>query len=302
MAVSGNRKRSAQKGHWGLATSVTLADGTEAFVPASALYNSAGNAIGTSTIGSNTSLNVNIEDVDNEMVNTLMHKATGTTFTLSGAIAAGDTIINLTSVTGLNVGDHLELSEGDAFQYTLPKVTAINTLAVSLDGPVDVAYTTAATVEIVLINMAAAVGSLASPVSFRMQPHATEIWHITRMLFTMTHKSQATDVLFGSLTGLTNGVVLRSTTNLVGVRTLANWKDNHDIKEDMFDVTYSDKAGPTLFGTNGRWTFTTAGSIVRLDGSQSDFIEALIQDNLTASTAELSKYEIKMQGHVEAIG
>lgn len=269
----------------------------------SVLLDGSGNVIGSSTVGSNTSLNVNIEDVDTELVNVFMHQLTGTTFTLSGAIAVGDTVINLTSVSGLSVGDHLVITENSQLQYTLPQVTAINTLAVTLDGPMDLAYTTSATIELTIENMATAAGSLASPVSFVAKPHASEIWHITRMNFTMTHKSAATDDAFGSLTALTNGVVLRSNTGLLGFRTYANWKDNHDFKKDMNDVDYSDKAGPSLFGTWGRWSWMQrTGTVIRLDGATNDEIEVLVQDDLTADTAELSRFEIKMQGHVEVIG
>jgi len=266
------------------------------------IYDANGNPIGTSTIGTNTSLNVNIEDVDIQMVNNLFHNLSGTTFTLASGVAAGATEITVTDATGLSVNDRLVITEGGNFEITLPAITAIATNTLTLDGPLDKAYTTAATIELCTVNMAVS-GSLASPVSYIVKPHSTQIWHLTRLNLAMIHKSAATDALFGSLAAITNGVVLRATTALNGVQTFANWKKNQHIKEDMYDVTYSDKAGPSLFGTSGRWSFEQrTGAVIRLDGAENDEVEILIQDDLTASSNEIADFQVKIQGHVEVVG
>lgn len=265
------------------------------------LYDQFNNPIGSSTIGRNTSLNVNVEDVDTEIVNLEMHTSDGN-YTLASDTTVGDTAITVTDATGLSVGDRLELSEEINFQYTLPTITVIVSNTLTLDGPIDVAYTTAATVRHIAANMAV-VGTLASPISYEIGPHSSQVWHLTRLNFTMVHKTQGTDALFGSLVALKHGVIIRQHTALLGVRTIANWKSNQDMRADMYDVDYSDKAGPSLFGTAGRWSFKQrTGTVIRLDGATNDQVEVLIQDDLTASSNEISDFRINMQGHVEAIG
>ena len=268
-------------------------------VPAE-LYAPGGEKISIESIGPTRALAVHNEDIDVDLINFSAHEETGTTYTLASAIAAGDTAMTVTDATGIVVGMRFEISEGSNLQKTLPTVTSIaGAPVITLDGPFDSAYTTAATVEVTVVNMAVA-GTLASPVTYLIKPHASEVWHITRMNFTMVHKSQATDALFGSLTALTNGVVIRSVTDILGIKTLTNAKSNQDWRNDMFDVVYSDKAGPSLFGTAGRWSWKQrTDAIIRLDGATGDQLEILIQDDLTASTNEISDFQIKIQGHVD---
>lgn len=266
------------------------------------IYGPNGEAISVDGVGDTRALVVHNEDVDTDLINLLMHEEGGTSYTLASPIAVGDTEITLTNATGLAVGERLEITEGTNFQKSLPVVTDISGApTIVLDGPMDAAYTVAATIEEVLVNMAVA-GSLAAPKSYITKPHSSEIWHLTRMNFSMVHKSASTDDLFGSLAALVNGVVLRSHTALNGIRTMANWKANKDFIEDMFDVQYSAKAGGTNHGTSGRWSFKQrTDTIVRLDGSTDDFLETLIQDDLTATSGELVSFQIKMQGHIDEI-
>ena len=283
-------------------------DATGKFLPVSPtnpqpaeIYGPSGGAISVDSIGVTKALVVHNEDIDVQLINFLMHEETGTTFTLASAASSGDTAITVTNAAGLSVGDRLEITEGQNIQFSLPIITNIATNTLTLDGPLDDDYTVAATVELVETNMAV-LGTLGSPVSYVIKPHASDIWHLTRLNFSMVHKSAAADNLFGSLAALTNGVVLRSHTALNGILTLANWKNNQQFKEDMFDVIYSDKAGPTLFGTSGRWSFKQrTDTIIRLDGAQGDFLEVLVQDDLTATSNEISDFQIKMQGHIDEV-
>ena len=47
----------------------------------------------------------------------------------------------------------------------------------------------------------------------------------------------------------------------------------------MFDLLYSDKAGGTNFGTNGRFTLTNMGGIIRLDGDNNEEAAIHVQHN-----------------------
>ena len=265
------------------------------------IYGPTGEKISVDSLGDTRALVVHNEDIDVQLINFLMHEETGTTFTLASAITSGDTSITVTDATGLIVGDRLEITEGINIQFSLPVITNIAAGVLTLDGPIDDAFTVAATVELVEVNMAVS-GTLGTPVAYVIKPHASQIWHLTRLNFSMVHKSAAADNLFGSLPALTNGVVLRSHTALNGILTLANWKNNQDFREDMFDVVYSDKAGPSLFGTSGRWSFKQrTDTVIRLDGAAGDFLEVLVQDDLTAVSNEIADFQIKLQGHIDEV-
>ena len=68
----------------------------------------------------------------------------------------------------------------------------------------------------------------------------------------------------------------------------------------MYDMTYSDKAGPSLFGTSVRWSiFNGTGSVINLDAANGETLEVVVQDDLTASTNELSTLFVNWQGHIE---
>ncbi len=116
-----------------------------------------------------------------------------------------------------------------------------------------------------------------------------------KMVLSMTHGGSAADSLFGDLSALTNGVVLR--VSIGGqITSFTNWKTNRDIILDMFDLNYSDKAGPSLFGTSGRGSFSRIGVLVELNGDNGDFMDVRVQDDLTG----LNTFFINAQGYIEA--
>jgi len=114
------------------------------------------------------------------------------------------------------------------------------------------------------------------------------------MLGSITGSVVNDDGLFGGLTALTNGCVIRrydGTTGTFGKFT--TWHSNIDIINDMFDVVYSDAPKQGLQGLRFRWTISKVGVAVKLDGDAGDYVEILIQDDLTA----LDSFTIKAQGH-----
>ena len=107
------------------------------------------------------------------------------------------------------------------------------------------------------------------------------------------HTIAMDDGKFGGLNALPNGVVIRLFTNGV-YQTLTHWKSNADLKDDMYDVTYSAKAPTGQHGLSSRWTFTKGGFVADLDGTTGDYLEVLIQDDLTG----LLDFEVKGQGRL----
>jgi hypothetical protein len=96
---------------------------------------------------------------------------------------------------------------------------------------------------------------------------------------------------FGNQTALTNGLVLRQNLS-TGIFTSAVWKTNGELKLDMFDLPYTDKAPAGAFGMNGRFTNKKIDVSYALDGTAGDFLEILRQDDITLTTLEF-----KAQGH-----
>jgi len=256
------------------------------------LHDGEGNPVGSL----NGAIDVHDADVHDQVVNEYFHRHTGVSDTIAIESAKQDTIINVTNGGLFSVDDELQLSNG-LEGTTFPKITAITINALTLDRPLDHAYVVGATVEVVTTNMAV-LGSLASPISFKTEPNSDELWHVIRFLFTMTHTSAGDLGLFGNQTSLTNGVVLRiykAEFDQYGTFTL--FKSNSDIKDNMYDVDFDTRSsGGGTYGTTGRGSIKIGtGAVPKVDGSKGDFVEMLIQDDLTG----LLSYRQKIQGHIE---
>lgn len=241
------------------------------------------------------SLDIHDADVHDIPVNEYFHRHTGVGTTLTVANVAGATSITVADVTGFNVGDFFQIENG-VIETTFPQITAIVGNVFTLDRPLDNAFSIGDTVEVVSFNMNV-IGSLASPIAFRLIPDQNQLWHIVRFLLGMIHDSAADDSKFGNVTALTNGCVLRAYNATADQhRTFTLWKSNSDIKMDMFDLDYTDKAGPGVFGTNGRGSVKIAtGAVPKLNGVAGDYMELLVQDDLSG----LARFSLKGQGHIE---
>ncbi len=218
----------------------------------------------------------------------------GATTTLDVAASAGDTLINVADTTGFVVDDLIRISDTSVNERSHFHITAVDVgVSLTLNRPIDNDFEIGDDVTEIQITMNQ-LGSLASPISFRVTPPSSERWQITRIMNTMLDATAMDDGKFGGLDELGNGVVIRICNNGV-FRTLTHWKSNADLKDDMYDVTYSTKppAG-TFHGLSSRWTFTKGQFVVDLDGATDDYLEVLIQDDLTG----LVDFEIKAQGRL----
>lgn len=247
----------------------------------------------------NGALDIHDADVHTIPANDFAHRH-GNTTTLTAAANAGDTQINLADATGFTVGVYVHMGTvAESIEPIHPQVTAVAGTLITLDRPLDFSYPNGDEVSVSIVNMVtgSATATLAAPISYKYRPHSGQVEHIERLLLRLVHPSAAADDLFGSIPALINGVVIRASIN-GQVGTFTNWKDNGDIKLDMYDVAYTDKAGGGDFGTNGRGSFEEIGMVVRLDPATSDYLEVLVQDNLVGPG--LIDFKIKFQGHIEA--
>lgn len=262
------------------------------------LHDADGNPIGS--FGG--AINVHDADVHTVIVNKYAYQDSAVSTTLTVAVVGDGTVyqVSVADATGFTVGSYLHINTSTE-ETTLPKIVsttaATGPATFTLDRRLDRDHSIGDTVTQVVRDMASQVASMASPQSYKIGPQAGDVWHITRLLFTITHSTAGDLGLFGNIAALTNGVTLRA--NINGVfGTFTNWKTNSDIKDDMYDVEFDARSGGGgTFGTTGRGTFKNAGAIVRLDGTTGDYLEVLVQDDITA----LDRFTIKFQGHFESV-
>jgi hypothetical protein len=259
-------------------------------------YDGFGNPIGSL----NGALDVHDADVHNVIVNKYIHQHTATTTTLAIASAANDYQITVASAVGFAVGDYLHI-DTSSVETTHPVILAIAGNVFTLDRRLDTPHSIGDQVVKAIVNMTTTAGTLATPQEYWAGPEPGEVWHITRLLFEMTHTAAGDLGKFGAIAapGLTNGVLLRARVNNQ-YGTLTNWKTNANIKSDMYDVEFDARAGGAgTYGTSGRGTFKNAGAVLRLDGDTTDRFEVYIQDDITPGTTNMLTFTMKVQGHLE---
>ena len=262
------------------------------------LYDGFGNPI-SSLDGA---IDIHDADVHKVPVNELFHRHTGVSTTLASAVTGGGdspSTITVVSGTGFNNGDPIQIEDETKIEVTFPTIiSGGGTATLVLDRPIDFDFAIGATIEQVATNMA--VDGSITPVSFKLIPDTSQTWHIVRFLLAMVHSTAGDDSRFGDIAGgLANGCVLRGyNAEADQYRTFTNWKSNFDIKMDMFNLPNTDKAGAGNFGTNGRGSIRDGtGASPRLIGANDDYLELLVQDDLTG----LIKFNLKGQGHIEGL-
>jgi len=276
----------------GNAPQQTKGNHDDGYIPIRALTDGEGDII-KSLKGS---LNVHVADVHDTVVNEYFHRHTGVSDTIAVESSKQDTSIVVTNGGLFAVGKEIQLTNGEE-GTTFPKITAIATNTLTLDRPLDHAYLVGATVEIISTNMAV-LGTLANPISFKAEPNSTDLWHVVRFLFSMTHGTAGDLGLFGNIEELLNGVVMRIyKAEFDQYGTFALFKTNSDIKDNMYDVDFDTRStGGGTYGTTGRGSIKLGtGAVPKVDGSKGDFVELLIQDDLTG----LISFKQKIQGHIE---
>ena len=254
----------------------------------------AGVAIGTPTGESgDTALAVHIEHLHQHIWNHYFKLNTAVTDTLNGAVSADSKILVLNDATGFSANDMIDISLGAKHVHMYRKIISIATNTLTLDSGLDVALTDGSVITQTSFNMA--VNGSVTPQVFTVRSTTDEKVDIMRLLLSIVDNVAADDGKFGGIAALTNGVHIRRNMNDGTYQTLAIWRANKDMKEDMYDVAYTDKAGGGNYGVNGRWTIFETGAVLNIDGDLGETIECVIQDDLTT----LIDFQIKMQGHIE---
>lgn len=237
-----------------------------------------------------------------------------TTSTLSIIALPGAISIDIQAAdyADFSIGDFIDLRNtilGEKYYLKITDKSAPTTLILS--SPLDFPYLPGSIVTKVETAFCTADGSLANPISFKLQPPANQIWEITSCSMLMESVQSIDTSKFGSIPELTNGLILRIFVN-GSFRTVAIWRSNGDL------IQFSGKLGgfyeKGAAGNNGIQININlkADKIlipVTLDGRTTDskgkprlpdFAEILVQDDLTINPA-ITKCSIFCQGNIKEL-
>ena len=205
--------------------------------------------------------------------------------TLSLDTAVGAYSVTLTSAASVSVGDILEISDdanGSYFMQAQVLSKASNT--VTIDTPVNRVYETASTTVLISSREMNVDGS-STPVVFSISPLAVQSGDIVRAICSITDNSDMDFETFGGISALTKGLVLRINNGDGTFRNISNFKTNGDIENYAFDSRFEENNGGGVRSFSARLTWagpSKHGVAIRLDGSLSESLELLVQDDLTA--------------------
>lgn len=218
--------------------------------------------------------------------------------TTSDVLAVKDSyVIEVASAVGFLVGHHIRIIDTSLDRFYFGSVLAINSTTLTLDTPLDFAYTVDSQVIVATTNMN--VNGSVTPVIFKHRlgnPSTNKATHITRIIFTCT-TSDPIDLLgFGDLPELIRGIVIRRANN--EIFNVLNVKSNADLSNISYDFKIFEATNPSQ-GINGfvcRLTFAgqnKLGVALRLEVGEN--LEVIVQDNLLG----LVTLSIIAEGHID---
>lgn len=245
----------------------------------------------------NKGVDVNVQDQTTEVIDLHLSQQIQMLAITTDAAIDDDTITVTTGVQPI-VGNMVCLKEGTHFYQgeILTSVANSSDWDVGLDTPLDFAFTTLGGCSERNFNLA--VNGSVTPVEFSLSPANLDAgieWDIVRIIFQLLDGSAMDDGLFGGITALTKGIVLRHCNGIT--KNIFNAKSNGDMASHMYDTEYADKAPSGQFGFRARRTFggqSKNGVVIRLSSDEEDTLKIIVQDDLTG----LISFQVIAQGHV----
>lgn len=236
-------------------------------------------------IETNGGIPVNLQDQTSPLVASYFSQQVSS-FTLASDTVAStlDTLSRTFTANtghGLIVGDTgilLEVSKDRRLEFI---VTGVSGDDITIDRPLDDVYAAATTLgRKTLTNMA--VNGAITPQIFTIRA-GNNPYDFTQIAFSILSSSPMDDGLFGSLTKLTNGLVMRSyDPTTTAQTTLFNIKTNADLKLWITEFEYADKAPSGQYGLHSNTIFAGQGGYgvsIRVSGLQ--VLQLVVQDDLT---------------------
>jgi len=241
------------------------------------------NLTGLPIYSNNGGLNVFVKDRSSSPEITYLAKAKGFT-TLTASASINDRQVNVVDASSIVINDYIVI-----FNYTqgaFYQGRAINTATspILLDNPLDIDLEIGDIVGIATTELGVDGsitpqtfvfrGDQANPIDFTVA--------VTRLIITMELSSSGSLDLFGNISPLTNGIVLR--TFIDGkYHNIFNAKTNRDLKNYGYDLEFIDQKGVTPDSVSCRITFNgddKMGTMLQI--GPGDNIELIIQDDLSA--------------------
>lgn len=239
-------------------------------------------------------VDVSVQDQTTDPIIIYFNQVTNST-TLSGPISIDDRVINVVSATGISVGSYIILFDPTSVRFSTFFVTAVASLAITLDSPTDFAYPAGTNVDVSIVDMNVDGSSTEQVFGLRgvgAPPGIDLKMDVTRIMFECTTSSAVTLDLFANITALTRGILIRHRNGRY--KNILNVKSNLEIAGTMFDWTPYAATNPVqgIDGFTSRLTFTRLGVVVRLPIGED--LEAWVQDALQTVTS-LRMYA---EGHI----
>lgn len=205
--------------------------------------------------------------------------------TLYANTTLGDRGMNIVSGTAVATGHMVELFEnGNVFQAYVSNVAAdVGFDTLTIDVPLPFAFTIAGATGWVGVRNAAVDGD-ATDVPFTLIPPAGHIWDISRLHFYILDQTAMDSSLFGGITALTSGVVVRVYRSDTVYEHLAVFHHNAEFFYKNWysswgsnvESGYYSLVSDLLFGNE-----QNDGALLRLDGTKGEYLEVLVADDLT---------------------
>jgi hypothetical protein len=221
---------------------------------------------------------------------------------LAQDVTAGDTVINLEAGHGATAGEILEMAESGTTIFIQARVLDVNVNAITIDQPANQDYAIANTIIVLSSDDMLVSGSLASPQIFSILPLQNQAGDMVRIILDIRGPGGMDFSKFGSDAALTNGCVLRVKKADGTFKNIFNWKNNGEFINRAFDFDFLVNTGNNQRAFVARRTFGGQGKngvVIRLEGSNNEELQILIQDELTKGVGGNTNTEFRViaQGH-----
>jgi hypothetical protein len=204
--------------------------------------------------------------------------------TTTAILAKDDYVVNVTSAASFVIGQYLTIYNVADNRVFFANILAINTLAITLDTPLDYEFPSGSLVSVGITNMNVD-GSVTPQIFGIRNPTGVDIplvVDITRIMFKCLTTTAVDLSQFGNIAGgLARGVVVRRVDG--NYENILNAKTNAEIKTIAFDFDVEVTSGSQQDGFTSRLTFAGQnkfGAVVRLAADED--LQIVIQDDLTS--------------------
>lgn len=232
---------------------------------------------------------VNVSSKGGQYVDTYLQDQTSPAFAyyfkslLGYATLSTNAVIDLNTIElntghGVQNGEYISLIDG--VHSLQAKVVGVNVNIITLDQPLDYAFSTSSEVRRTIINMNVN-GSVTKQI-FNIKPSKCMHWHINQISLSITDNTEMDSGKFGGVAALTYGIVIRRKNgeyfNLLSAKT------NSELDLKGFVIKYDTKAPSGVYGLTSTKNFNSqlgAGCTIDIKGCDDDELEIIIQDDLT---------------------